>query len=422
MPRTLPGALWLALLAALAMRAFEAGTRPVVLAPQAPAEFQLIARNIASGGGFSYDGKTPTAFRLPAYPLALAGAGLLTGRADSPVPAFILNILASLCMVVVVYRLGLRVLPARWAALAAALAGLNPELAELDFRATAEAVFALEFALTALTAVRVLEEPRRPGRWAACGLVLGLSLVTRSTLLVWPPVLAAALVLARPEPGVLRRAGLLLACAYAFTAVWAVRNAALFGRLVPFEDGMGWHMLWQGSTSVEGIQPDENLPEPLRTYFFAKDPRIGPASKELAVANITAHPLRYAGYCLRRLPVLWFRGAWAERALGLEDGVSSYAARGAWGAVALKGAFKLLEAAVLLFAAYGAWSLRRSPAGLVVAGQVLYMNIHVFTMGLPRYVSPAFPLVALLAARGLRALRCQAGGKPLSSEVMGKPS
>ena len=404
------------------MRALEAGTRPVVLAAQAPAEFEILARSIASGGGFSYDGKTPTAFRLPAYPIALAGVGLLTGRGDSSVPAFILNILASLCMVAVVFRLGLRVLPVPWAALAAGLAGVNPELAELDFRATAEALFALELALTALTAVRVLEEPRSHGRWAACGLVMGLSLVTRSTLLVWPPLLAAGLMLARPSEGALRRAGLMLACAYAFTAVWAVRNAALFGRLVPFEDGMGMHMLWQGSTSVEGIQPDENLPEPLRTYFFAKDPRIGPASKVLALENIAADPLRYAGYCLRRLPVLWFRGAWAERTLGLDEGVSAYAARGAWGAVAVKGAFKLLEAAVLLLAAYGTWALRRDPRVLLVAGQVFYMNIHVFTMGLPRYVCPVFPLTALLAVCGLAVLRCQAGGKRLSSEVMGNPA
>lgn len=422
MRRNIPGVLWLALAAALGMRAFQAWTRPVVLAAQAPAEFELLARSAASGGGLSYDGKTPTAFRLPGYPLALAGVSLLTGRPDSPLPATLLNILASLCMVFVVFRLALRLLPAPWAAAAALLAGINPELAELDFRATAEGIFALEFALAALCAVRVLEEPGRWTRWAACGAVLGLSLVTRSTLLVWPPVLAAGLMLARPGPGVLRRAGVLVLCAYAFTAAWTARNLALFGRVVPFEDGMGWHMLWQGSTSVEGVQPDENLPEPLKTYFFAKDPRIGPASKTLAVANIAADPLRYAGLCLRRLPVLWFRGAWAERALGFDEAVSAYAARGAWGGVAAKAAGKALELGVLLCALWGGWSLRRDPRALVVAGQVLYMNIHVFTMGLPRYVAPAFPLTALLAVCGAAALRCQLGGKPLFSEAMGSPS
>ncbi|MBI2362841.1 MAG: glycosyltransferase family 39 protein, partial [Elusimicrobia bacterium] len=183
MRRTFPGVLWLAFAAALGMRAYEAAARPVVLAPQAPAEFELIARSLSLGGGFSYDGQTPTAFRLPGYPMALAAAGLLTGRPESRLPVFLLNFLASLAMVFVVYRLGLRLLPSPWAAAAAALAGLNPELAELDFRATAEGLFALEFALAALCAVRVLEEPGRWTRWAACGLALGLSLVTRSTLL-----------------------------------------------------------------------------------------------------------------------------------------------------------------------------------------------------------------------------------------------
>lgn len=401
-----PKALWWAFAAAFLLRLVHVAALPDTYdADQSSTVFVMLARQLAGGGGFSFDAVTPTAFRLPAYPAALAVAISVAGGEGFGRVAWMLNLLFSAALLVVVFHVAKRLVGERWAIAAAALAGLNPELAELEFRAAAETLFALEFALAALCAIRILEAPERLGRWAACGAVIGLSLVTRSTLLVWPPLLATGLAWARPGPGVVRRAAALVACAYVLTAAWTIRNWTQFGRIVPFEDGMGWHMLWQGSTSVKGVQPDQNLPEPLRTYFFSYDPRIGPASKELAMRAISEDPLRYAGYCLKRIPVMWFGGAWAERTTGLVESVYAYAERGAWGSVAVKATFKILEFLVLVLAVFGAYSLRAEAAGLVVAFQVAYMNIHIFTMGLPRYIVPAFPLLAVLAVRGFLAVR-----------------
>ncbi|MBI3300002.1 MAG: glycosyltransferase family 39 protein [Elusimicrobia bacterium] len=404
MRNPIPKPLWLAFAAVLAIRAFQGATLPWIEYQHDANEFEMLARNVAAGRPYSYDGVTPTAFRLPAYPLLLAGVFRLAGQTPSDLPIVGLNTLFSLLAAAGVFFAGKRLLPVPWAAAAAVLFGLNPELAELDPTAGPESLFILEYILAALTAFRVLEAPERAGRWAACGAVLGLGLVTRSTMLAWPPVLAAGLVWVRRGPGVGARAALLLVCCYAFTAAWMVRNKAVVGRAIPFEDGMGSHMLWQGSTSVEGVQPDDLLPEPLRTYFYSKDPRIGPLSKELALANIKADPLRYAGYCLKRIPVMWFRGAWAERTTGLIEGVSVYAARGEWGRVAVKAAFKLLEFCVLCLALFGWFSVRGRPEGLLAGFQLFYMNIHIFTMGLPRYIVMAFPLTALLAVCGAHAL------------------
>jgi len=194
---------------------------------------------------------------------------------------------------------------------------------------------------------------------------------------------------------------LLVGAAYIFVLPWLGRNMVHFGRVIPFEDGMGWHMLWQSSTSIEGIRPDERLPEPLRTYFFAKDPRIGPESKKRALENILGDPVRYARLCIGRIQVLWFRGGWAERTLKVEGSFSDYRASGDWLRAGTKAGFKFLEFMFLVTAFWGiyaAWG--KAPPLRLCALIVVYMNIHIFTMGLPRYVWPVTPLLCLFAAWG----------------------
>lgn len=390
------------LAAAAGLRLWQGVVQPVNISFDT-SEYATLAEHLVRDRTLSYDGKAPSAFRLPLYPFAIAAVTAGTGRVGSPWPPRAMNLGFSLATVVLVFLLARRALPEPWALGAALLMGLNPEHGQLDWTLGPEPVFTFQFALAALLAQRVLEEPGRAGRWLALGADLGASLLTRSTLLAWPPACAALLCLARPAPGSLRRAAALLAVCYACVVPWVLRNAALFGRVIPFEDGMGWHMLWQSTTSVEGIRPDDKLPQPLRTYFFTKDPRIGPASRALALDSIKADPLRYAGLCAGRLRVLWFQGAWAERALAVDAAFSEYLAARDWKRAGAKAAFKFLEFAVLACALGGLAVSWARPEGRLLALQLLYMNIHVFTMGLPRYTAPAFPLTALFAAVGLHA-------------------
>ncbi len=386
--------------AAMAMRLWCFVVHPGVVYDYPGSEYGTLAAHWAQSGTLSYDGKSPSAIRLPLYPLLLAAVYTVTDHAPSPWPARPVHLLLAALVAALTYHAARRLVGPDWALGAALLAGMNPELAQLDWGMAVESLFTPEFIFVSLTALRALEAPERTGRWLACGAAVGVSLLTRSTLLFWPPILGALLAWHRPVPGALRRAALLCAAAYLCLTPWLARNWAQFHRVIPFEDGMGWHMLWQGSTSVEGIAPDEYLPEPLRTYFFTKDPRIGPASKELALRNIRAYPLRYAGYCLRRIPVLWFRGAWAERGLGYDDAFHAYLARGQWHKAAAKALFKLIELSVIGAALVGMAAAWPQAAGRILALQLLYMNIHIFTMGLPRYMAPVFPLTALFAVKG----------------------
>ncbi|TBR21480.1 hypothetical protein EPO15_10185 [bacterium] len=395
----MPRAVWAVLAAGLAFRAFKVWINPGLLTP-VEGDFHLIARSLAEHGVYAYDGLTPTAFRLPFWPLTLALLIRLTGSAG-PTPVIVMNILLSMGAAVLTYLAARRLTPERWAAAAALMAVLNPFSAHLDFTTGYESVLSFLFAALMLLLVRAVQEGGDSARpWLAAGAVTGLSLTCRSSLLLLPPLLTPFLPSWTGRPGAWRWGLMMTAAAYLFVAPWLVRNFLLFGRVIPFEDGMGLHAFYQSTEGVQGITPDEALPEPIRGYYFAHDPQIGPASKEVALANIRRAPLRYVGFCVGRLKTIWFDGGWAEQGLGLDRAFADYRREGAWGAAVGKVLAKGAEAAFLLAALAGMVLSWKTPAARPVTALILYMNIHLLTQGLSRYVVPAVPALAVLAALG----------------------
>lgn len=397
----MPRAVWAVLAAGLLFRAFKVWVDPGLLSPVA-GDFHLIAKSVAESGVYAYDGLTPTAFRLPFWPLTLALFIRLTGSAG-PLPVIALNVLLSCAAALLTYRAARRLAGEGWAAGACALAFLNPFSAHLDFTTGYESVLTFLFAGLMLLLVRAVQEGGdSPRPWLAAGAVTGLSLTCRSSLLLLPPLLTPFLPSWTGRPGAWRRGVLMAGAAYVFVLPWLARNYALFGRVIPFEDGMGLHAFYQSTEGVQGITPDEALPEPIRTYYFAHDPRIGPASKEIALANIRRDPLRYAGFCLGRLKTLWFDGGWAEQGLGADRSFAEYRREGVWLGMAVKVLAKGAEAAFLLAALAGMALSWKDKAARPVTFLILYMNIHLLTQGLSRYVVPAVPALSVLAALGAR--------------------
>jgi len=271
-------------------------------------------------------------------------------------------------------------------------------MAALNLSLGIETIYLLNLSLIAWTLVRLADDPDPPARWALAGAAIGLSLTVRSTFLVFPFLLAAGWVFLHPKRPRFRNGALLFFCAYAFVVPWTARNYVHFGRIVPFEDGMGWHTLWQGSVGVEGIIPDSALPEPMQTYYWNNDPRIGPLSKELAVKNISESPLRYASYCVGRLPLLWLKNGWPEILFNTTEAFREYRSRGDWLRAGTKAFFKLLELCFLIGAVWGALLGLHSPKLMPLSLMLAYMNIHIFTMGLPRYTTPILGVMSLFFA------------------------
>lgn len=402
----MPRAVWAALAAGLAFRVFKVWLDPGLLSPSV-GDFHLIARSLAESGSYSYDGLTPTAFRLPFWPLTLALLIRLTGSAGTG-PVIALNVVLSGAAAVLTFFTARRLVSERWAVAACAMAVLNPFSAHLDFSTGYESVLALLFAALMLLLVRAVQDGGdSPRPWLAAGAVTGLSLTCRSSLLLLPPALTPFLPSWTGRPAAWRWGLAMSAAAYVFVAPWLARNYLLFGRVIPFEDGMGLHAFYQSTEGVQGITPDEALPEPIRTYYFAHDPRIGPASKEVALANIRRDPLRYAGFCLGRLKTIWFDGGWAEQGLGADRAFAEYRREGVWLGMAVKVLAKGAEAVFLLAALAGMAFSWKTPAARPLTFLILYMNIHLLTQGLSRYVVPAVPALSVLAALGASGARAR---------------
>lgn len=398
----LPRAVWAGLAAGIAFRVWKAFIDPSLVEAPLPGDFHLLAKSLVETGLYSYDGSAPTAFRLPLWPLTLALLFKVLGTTEVHLPIILLNVCLSLGAGLLAYRAARRLAPEPWAAAATWLSVLNPFSAHLDFSSGYETVLTFLFAALMLFLVRAVQDgsgSQRP--WLAVGALTGLSLTCRSSLLLLPLFLTPFLPSLTGRPGAWRHGFLMTALAYAFVVPWMARNYVVFGRVIPFEDGMGLHALYQSTQGVQGILPDEALPEPIRTYYFARDPAIGPASKEIALRTIREAPLRYVGLCLRRVRTVWFDGGWAEQGLKLDRSFAAYRAEGAWAKAGGKAAAKALEALFLLAALAGMAFSWKDRAARPVTVLVLYMNIHLLTQGLSRYVVPAVPALAVLAALGL---------------------
>jgi len=140
-------------------------------------------------------------------------------------------------------------------------------------------------------------------RWAAlAGLGFGFSIICRSVLFVFPPVAAfLAWYLVRPQK---RQIAVFLVAACLPVALWAARNARLFGQFVPLERGRANVILFDSSRGMPG---DRGLLE-VFSEAQAASPAFNALSHEdkllslgeTARRNIYAHPFSFAAGSVRR--------------------------------------------------------------------------------------------------------------------------
>lgn len=181
-------------------------------------DYLTLAENLAAGRGFTLDGVAPTAYRAPAYPALLAAFTWL----DAPpwalrwVNYWLLAGTAALAYAWF-HRRGDRLA----GVLAALLAALNP----LAFF-TAGTFYPQTLAGLLFLAALNLAAGREPDLKSAAlaGLAAGALALTVPTFLTAMLILAAALLLRRPWPGLVFLAMLVLV-----VGAWVGRNAAVMG-------------------------------------------------------------------------------------------------------------------------------------------------------------------------------------------------
>lgn len=278
-----------------------------------------VAANLLSGRGYVFEqyGAPYVAWKEPLYMLGLAGVLRLFGPGD--IAPLVVQSCIGAGVAVAAYALAREVLISGelGATLAGLLVAVNPFLLYYDTHYIHElSTDTLFFVLTTLLLVRLVARPDpRPGRAGRAGLLSGLALWERSTLLAsglgfW---LAALLVLRGRRTGILRQAAVWLAVALLVFAPWLVRNHLVLGRWVVTTDAA--HIMWLGNNPLSNGTYSNSAGERviyLDPAFLAQvtgrsELQQMDTFSNAARAFITSHPLDFLRLCaIRAWSFVWF--------------------------------------------------------------------------------------------------------------------
>jgi dolichyl-phosphate-mannose-protein mannosyltransferase len=295
---------------------------------------------------------------------------------------------AGVLLVPALALVGRRAFGERVGLVAAGIAAFYPELVWFASHFWAETVFTV---LLWWSIERLVAADGEKGTRAALasGLLWGLTILTRETVLYFLPF--AALWLAWRRAGGARRAAVLLVAATLVVVPWTIRNWLVFDAFVPVSTS-GALNLWQGNTRLTREQVYEE--------YWAVHGRIAKyeyARRKAAEAILERQPLWIFEKLRDEMPAFW--AAHGQPIVHLERGAYGVVARPL--ALAAVVVVLLPYLAVLVLFVAGVAALPRRRAGVLLLGfLVFYVLLHVVAHGYPRYRLPAMPGVFLVAAQG----------------------
>jgi len=296
--------------------------------------------------------------------------------------------LAGALLVPALALVGRRAFGERAGLAAAGIAAFYPELVWFVSHFWAEAVFTvlLWWAMERLLAA---DDEKGTKAVLASGLLWGLAVLTRETVLYFLPF--AALWLAWRRTGGAKRAAVLLATAALVVVPWTIRNWLVFDAFVPVSTS-GALNLWQGNTRLTREQVYEE--------YWAVHGRIAKyqyARRKAVETFLELQPLWIFEKLRDEMPAFW--AAHGQPIVHLERGAYGVVARPA--ALAAVAVVLLPYLATLVLFVAGVAALPRSRAVVLLLGfLVFYVLLHVVAHGYPRYRLPAMPAVFLVAGHG----------------------
>jgi Dolichyl-phosphate-mannose-protein mannosyltransferase len=245
-------------------------------------------------------GPSPTAFRPPLFPLALAATYELTG-ARAPQTRWdagrALEVVLGTLTVALVYLIALELWGSGVALIAAAIAAVYPPLLLIGSSLLSESLFTPLVLLAVLAALRA-RRGSRPFAWAiASGAVVGLAALTRGNGIVLVVPVGFLLWTERPRlrPRSLRAPVAMLAATLVVLVPWAVRNASVFHRFVPLTTETGYTLAGQYGPEARSRHDFPYLwtpPVAQLKQAFAAEPR----GDEAAISDhLQSRAFSYAG-------------------------------------------------------------------------------------------------------------------------------
>lgn len=364
--------------------------------------YEEVGANVAEGRGFiggfaaeTFAGPSPLGANAPeigmgpVYPLFLAGVFTVAGHQLTAVRVAqaILGALTVLLVFAIAERFSRR------AAIAAAvLTACAPPLIEYSGLVLTETMLALLLPLIVWAVMQTLSSGRVA--WAiVAGASFGLAVLLRTECAVMLPIFGL-LVWWRAERRGLWLAVALTAAASLTVSLWTIRNYRVFHQPIVVS-AAGGETLWISTTDwTEWHFDDPNLQRLVAGQDFVGQNRV---LGEEAIVRIKRDPLSYLRYCVLRIPQFWISSHTSYLA-GFTESYHTYLDRTAYGRVAVKAIFLILNLALLALAAAGiakAW--RSSDAWIVFTPIAAIAIVHVFLYASPRYQVPLLPLLCMFA-------------------------
>ena len=217
--------------------------------------YDMIAENLVLGNGYRVEADTSdTMLREPGYPLLLAAAFRIGGYHIET--ARLVNLVLTMLAALALMTLALHLTGDRSAALLAALIFmLYPGTLMAVARAGVEISYLCGLVLFLLLFHQALAKGQL-WRFAACGLILGVTVMIRSEAMFFPFLALAFLLLLekgiRPRLMAILRVGVVVVAMVAVMVPWIVRNYRLSGEFVPTATVAG-------VAAQEGLYTCENL-------------------------------------------------------------------------------------------------------------------------------------------------------------------
>jgi 4-amino-4-deoxy-L-arabinose transferase-like glycosyltransferase len=204
--------------------------------------YDELATNLVQGHGYRFYPETSqTLMREPGYPIFLAGLFFISGYSFAAVK--LANMFMALGAAWIMVLIARRVVSSKMLALVPPLLFLfHPGTLIAESRGGVEVLFALLLALFVLTMYRALEGGH-PKEHLVSGGVLGLTILVKSTPILFPVLLLGYLIIFDPRGNsrlkICRNIALMVIAMFAVLSPWVVRNYSVTGKFVPTASVLG---------------------------------------------------------------------------------------------------------------------------------------------------------------------------------------
>jgi len=354
--------------------------------------YKRVAINLIEGKGFTEYGDVPTAFSPPLYPFFLAGVFKIFGQSNFAVKVIQAILSGLTCLVIL--QIATILFNRRVGYMSAILVAIYPELIALSGYLYTETLFIFLVCTAFLFLLKAFAENGNLRLWIAGGFFLGLSILTRHLLLLFPVFLFFTCLLFRKNRTLWKQIIVFSAVCYLVMAPWIIRNYIVFEEFIPVATGVGGGLFMGSHIQYEG---GYNYQKTVKLLIDESRGAKSYADRDgilmrKALKNIFDHPWEYSKIVLKKIGSFFFQ-IYQNIPLGRQRQFDLRVTLG----LAVSYYPILLFFLIGLYLSRDMWKILLPIYAVIVYSSLLY-SVIIFT---PRYRTPFIPFFVLIAGFAL---------------------